>query len=122
VRAAPNREMVADRRGSPWWWGGGNGGGRKCDEDRGGSVASVDERQLVWLWVEESEWGTRRGGAPGFRRRVEGKTGEGSVGSKIWIGMARTRRLRAAPTVVGSACLTGMVGACGEQGMAAGRE
>jgi hypothetical protein len=44
VRAAPNRVMVADRRVSPWG-GGRNGGGQKCDEDRDGSDACVDERR-----------------------------------------------------------------------------
>jgi hypothetical protein len=45
VRAAPNRARVADRRVSPWGQGNGDGGGQKCDDDCGGSVASVDERR-----------------------------------------------------------------------------
>jgi hypothetical protein len=38
VRAALNRARVADRQVSPW-------GGGECDEDRGGSATSVDERR-----------------------------------------------------------------------------
>jgi hypothetical protein len=45
VRAASNREMVADWRASPWGVGrNGNSGGQKRTEDRGGSVAGEDER------------------------------------------------------------------------------
>jgi hypothetical protein len=39
VRAAPNREMAVGWRVSPW----GDGGGQKHVEDRGSSVAAVDE-------------------------------------------------------------------------------
>jgi hypothetical protein len=45
VRAAPNREKVADWRASPWGAGDGNGRGQKHGEDRGGSVATTDERR-----------------------------------------------------------------------------
>jgi hypothetical protein len=59
VRAAPNREMVAD------WWvspgGGGDGGGQKrTEEGHGGSVASVDERWLAWPCAEESRGEEKR--------------------------------------------------------------
>jgi hypothetical protein len=35
VRAAPNREMAADWRVSPWGRGDGDGGVQKCAGDRG---------------------------------------------------------------------------------------
>jgi hypothetical protein len=52
--------------------------------------------------------------------RVEEQTGqrEGGRGSTMWTGMAQTRRLWAAPTVAGGACLTGATDALrtGEDG------
>jgi hypothetical protein len=45
VRAAPNREMAADWRVSPWGRKNGDGGGQKRTEDRDDSVDGVDERR-----------------------------------------------------------------------------
>jgi hypothetical protein len=47
---------------------------------------------------------------------VEGKNGGGVQGSVTLTSTARTRRLRAAPTAAGGACLTGVAGAGFKQG------
>jgi hypothetical protein len=84
----------------------------------------VDERRekeggrvtLTWPWAEESEGekekGARSGGRLLLKRRWgrQGRSGGPGCGA-AWAGMARTRRLRAAPTTAGGARLVDAVGA-----------
>jgi hypothetical protein len=78
VRAAPNREMAADWRVSPWRGKIGDGGGRKrAEEGRGGSVTGADERRLTWLYAEKSGGGGRKEGATvGSFEAEAGEAGE----------------------------------------------
>jgi hypothetical protein len=59
VRAAPKWKMRWIGRVSLWGGGGDSGGRKSTGEGHGGSVAGVDERQVTWPCMEESEGGKK---------------------------------------------------------------
>jgi hypothetical protein len=87
VRAAPKRKMAADWEGLTVGVGGGDGddsGQKRVGEGCGGSVASVDERRVAWLCMEESEGGKKRGEHGGVGRLFEVEAARQRKGVQGW--------------------------------------